>query len=182
MPTSTCLASIGPVDSFYLNRPPYTVLGVEFCVCLKVCLETAPLEARLLMQTFQADGAQIARGQAWRDGRTSVIGHISSALSAPLSPAKEVMHEALHPALMHQPAVQVSGYVYFPAVHKQRAWSLMPVVLLYVGNVAFSLMSLQNLNIPMHNTLKRMTPVIVLLTKVTHALCHPLTQLWPSSS
>lgn len=80
------------------------------------------------------------------------------------------MHEALHLALMHKPAVQVSGHVYFPAVHKQRAWSLMPVVLLYVGNVAFSLMSLQNLSIPMHNTLKRMTPVIVLLTKVTHAL------------
>ena len=56
--------------------------------------------------------------------------------------------------------------MYFPAVHKQRAWSLMPVTLLYVGNVAFALMSLQNLNIPMYNTLKRMTPVIVLVTKV----------------
>ena len=62
--------------------------------------------------------------------------------------------------------MQVSGYVYFPAVHKQRIWSLMPVTLLYVGNVAFALMSLQNLNIPMYNTLKRMTPVIVLVTKV----------------
>ena len=62
--------------------------------------------------------------------------------------------------------MQVTGYVYFPAVHKQHAWSLMPVTLLYVGNVAFALMSLQNLNIPMYNTLKRMTPVIVLVTKV----------------
>ena len=42
----------------------------------------------------------------------------------------------------------------------------MPVTLLYVGNVAFALMSLQNLNIPMYNTLKRMTPVIILVTKV----------------
>ncbi len=57
--------------------------------------------------------------------------------------------------------------MYFPAVHKQRAWSLMPVTLLYVGNVAFALMSLQNLNIPMYATLKRLTPVIVLVTKVT---------------
>lgn len=45
----------------------------------------------------------------------------------------------------------------------------MPVTLLYVGNVAFALMSLQNLNIPMYNTLKRMTPVIVLATKVSLA-------------
>ena len=63
--------------------------------------------------------------------------------------------------------------MYFPAVHKQRAWSLMPVTLLYVGNVAFALMSLQNLNIPMYNTLKRMTPVIVLVTKV-HFPRYPL--------
>ena len=45
----------------------------------------------------------------------------------------------------------------------------MPVTLLYVGNVAFALMSLQNLNIPMYNTLKRMTPVIVLATKASLA-------------
>ena len=45
----------------------------------------------------------------------------------------------------------------------------MPVTLLYVGNVAFALMSLQNLNIPMYNTLKRMTPVIVLVTKASLA-------------
>ena len=62
--------------------------------------------------------------------------------------------------------VQVGGNVNFPAVHRQCAWSLMPVTLLYVGNVAFALMSLQNLNIPMYNTLKRMTPVIVLVVKV----------------
>ena len=46
----------------------------------------------------------------------------------------------------------------------------MPVTLLYVGNVAFALMSLQNLNIPMYNTLKRMTPVIVLVTKASLAI------------
>ena len=62
--------------------------------------------------------------------------------------------------------------MHFPAVHKQRAWSLMPVTLLYVGNVAFALMSLQNLNIPMYNTLKRMTPVIVLVSKVRISRCH----------
>ena len=65
--------------------------------------------------------------------------------------------------------MQVAGYVHIPAVHRQRAWSLMPVTLLYVGNVAFALMSLQNLNIPMYNTLKRMTPVIVLVTKASLA-------------
>ncbi|BDA44780.1 UDP-N-acetylglucosamine/UDP-glucose/GDP-mannose transporter [Coccomyxa sp. Obi] len=55
--------------------------------------------------------------------------------------------------------------VTFPAVNWQRAWGLAPVTLLYVSNVAFALMGLQNLNIPMYNTLKRLTPVIVLLTK-----------------
>ena len=63
-------------------------------------------------------------------------------------------------------AVQALKIVEFTAVDWQRAWGLAPVTLLYVGNVACALMGLQNLNIPMYNTLKRLTPVIVLLTKV----------------
>ncbi len=62
--------------------------------------------------------------------------------------------------------VQALKIVTFTAVNWQRAWGLAPVTLLYVSNVAFALMGLQNLNIPMYNTLKRLTPVIVLITKV----------------
>lgn len=61
---------------------------------------------------------------------------------------------------------QAGNLVHFPALHLQRAWTLAPVTLLYVSNVAFALMGLQNLNIPMYNTLKRLTPVIVLFTRV----------------
>ena len=62
--------------------------------------------------------------------------------------------------------MQALKIVTFTAVNWQRAWGLAPVTLLYVSNVAFALMGLQNLNIPMYNTLKRLTPVIVLITKV----------------
>ena len=61
---------------------------------------------------------------------------------------------------------QTLSIVNFPSVSVQRAWALTPVTLLYVSNVAFALMGLQNLNIPMYNTLKRLTPVIVLAVKV----------------
>lgn len=66
----------------------------------------------------------------------------------------------------------MANLVQFPALHLQRAWSLAPVTLLYVSNVAFALMGLQNLNIPMYNTLKRLTPVIVLVARVSLAQCH----------
>jgi hypothetical protein len=65
-------------------------------------------------------------------------------------------------------AAQALSVVSFTALNWQRAWSLAPVTLLYVSNVAFALMGLQNLNIPMYNTLKRLTPVIVLVTRVRH--------------
>lgn len=64
------------------------------------------------------------------------------------------------------PTSQTLSIVEFPPVTLQRAWTLTPVTLLYVSNVAFALMGLQNLNIPMYNTLKRLTPVIVLVVKV----------------
>ena len=38
----------------------------------------------------------------------------------------------------------------------------MPVAVLYNLNVAFALASLTNLNIPMYNTMKRLTPSLVL--------------------
>jgi hypothetical protein len=68
--------------------------------------------------------------------------------------------------------LQVGNVVHFPALHLQRAWTLAPVTLLYVSNVAFALMGLQNLNIPMYNTLKRLTPVIVLFTRVSRPCQH----------
>ena len=82
------------------------------------------------------------------------------------------------------PASQALAIVHFPAVNVQRAWALTPVTLLYISNVAFALLGLQSLNIPMYNTLKRVTPVVilaikvrVLLAKIRHALhgCQPQT-------
>jgi len=43
-----------------------------------------------------------------------------------------------------------------------RAKALAPVALLYNANVAFALASLTNMNVPMYNTIKRLTPAIVL--------------------
>lgn len=64
-------------------------------------------------------------------------------------------------------SMQALQLVQFTALNWQRAYSLAPVTLLYVSNVAFALMGLQNLNIPMYNTLKRLTPVIVLVARVS---------------
>ena len=61
-----------------------------------------------------------------------------------------------------------------------RAKLLLPVVLLYNANVAFGLMSLGNLNIPMYNTLKRLSPVVVLATKTVMTRKSPPTQVTAS--
>ncbi|KAK9824238.1 hypothetical protein WJX72_008863 [[Myrmecia] bisecta] len=65
------------------------------------------------------------------------------------------------------------GAVKFPPLSLAKAWGLLPVTLLYVSNVGFALVSLQSLNVPMYNTLKRLTPVLVLSVKAV------LTKRWP---
>ena len=62
--------------------------------------------------------------------------------------------------------------VNFPALSAKKARALMPVTILYAGNVSCALLGLRLLNVPMYSTLKRLTPMMVLLTKwrMTH---HP---------
>ena len=60
--------------------------------------------------------------------------------------------------------------VNFPALSVKRARTQMPVTVLYAGNVSCALLGLRLLDVPMYSTLKRLTPMMVLLTKwrMTH--------------
>lgn len=68
--------------------------------------------------------------------------------------------------VQHVACLQVAGVVSFPPLSMPKARSLLPVTVLYVSNVGFALLGLQSLNIPMYNTLKRLTPMLVLGAKV----------------
>ena len=61
---------------------------------------------------------------------------------------------------------QALRVIQLPPLSAAKAWALLPVTLLYISNVALALLGLQTLNIPMYNTLKRLTPVLVLGAKV----------------
>lgn len=61
---------------------------------------------------------------------------------------------------------QLLGYAQYPRLSWSKAKSLTPVTVLYIANVGFALLSIQHLNIPMYNSLKRLTPVLVLIEKV----------------
>lgn len=63
-------------------------------------------------------------------------------------------------AVLH--ALHTTGLVHLEPLSWPRAKSLVPVAVLYNLNVAFALASLTNLNIPMYNTMKRLTPSLVL--------------------
>lgn len=60
-----------------------------------------------------------------------------------------------------------AGVLHFPAVSVAKARRLAPVTILYTANVCFALLGLSNLNIPMYNALKRLTPVMVLAVKAS---------------
>jgi len=47
-----------------------------------------------------------------------------------------------------------------------KAKQILPIALLYSANVVFGLASLSKLNVPMYNTLKRMTPIVVIVMGV----------------
>ncbi|KAG7672886.1 hypothetical protein Ndes2526B_g08358 [Nannochloris sp. 'desiccata'] len=61
--------------------------------------------------------------------------------------------------------LRMFGVIYFPPLNAIKARSLMPLTVLYAGNVSCALLGLRVLNVPMYSTLKRLTPLIVLLTK-----------------
>ena len=63
--------------------------------------------------------------------------------------------------------LRLLGVIDNSAITCEKCRKITPVTLLYSANVMFGLMSLSKLNIPMYNTLKRMTPVIVLLFGLT---------------
>eukprot|EP00241_Pyramimonas_parkeae_P006921 CAMPEP_0114230482 /NCGR_PEP_ID=MMETSP0058-20121206/3497_1 /TAXON_ID=36894 /ORGANISM="Pyramimonas parkeae, CCMP726" /LENGTH=339 /DNA_ID=CAMNT_0001341693 /DNA_START=131 /DNA_END=1151 /DNA_ORIENTATION=+ len=58
--------------------------------------------------------------------------------------------------------LHAGGALVLEPVSWHRAKALVPVALLYNANVAFALASLGNLNVPMYNTMKRLTPSLVL--------------------
>eukprot|EP00959_Pyramimonas_sp_CCMP1952_P206453 4317605-Pyramimonas_sp.AAC.1 len=58
--------------------------------------------------------------------------------------------------------IQSLGLIKLEPLSLDRAKALLPVALLYNANVAFALASLSNLNVPMYNVLKRLTPALVL--------------------
>jgi solute carrier family 35 protein len=57
------------------------------------------------------------------------------------------------------------GAVSFPPLSAAKARSLLPITVLYASNVSCALLGLRLLNVPMYSTLKRLTPMMVLLTK-----------------
>ena len=61
--------------------------------------------------------------------------------------------------------LKLVGAVKFPPLNATKARALLPVTILYAGNVSCALVGLKILNVPMYSTLKRLTPMIVLLTK-----------------
>ena len=74
-------------------------------------------------------------------------------------------------------AAASAGLVRLPSLTAVRAKQLLPVSLCYALHAALVLYSLVFLNVPMYNTLKRTTPVLVLVFKVCpsvtwqHCLC-----------
>jgi len=61
--------------------------------------------------------------------------------------------------------LRLAGVVEFPPLSWAKCVQLFPVCFFYNANTAFALMGLSTLNISMYSTLKRMTPLLVLLGK-----------------
>lgn len=64
-------------------------------------------------------------------------------------------------------SLRAVGKVAFPPVNVAQAKRLAPVAVLYNANVAFALMSLGRVSVPTYNTLKRLTPAVVLVANRT---------------
>ena len=64
-------------------------------------------------------------------------------------------------------SLRTAGKVAFPPVNVAQAKRLAPVAVLYNANVAFALMSLGRVSVPTYNTLKRLTPAVVLVANRT---------------
>ncbi|PNW71718.1 hypothetical protein CHLRE_16g666250v5 [Chlamydomonas reinhardtii] len=57
------------------------------------------------------------------------------------------------------------GFTTVPRLGKIRVWMLLPLTICYAAHAVLVLYSLAFLSVPMYNTLKRLTPVIVLVMK-----------------
>lgn len=67
-------------------------------------------------------------------------------------------------------ALHVVGVVHVPPLTASRLRQLLPLSLAYTVHASLVLRSLISLNIPMYNTLKRLTPVMVLVAKVRRCI------------
>lgn len=104
--------------------------------------------------------------------------HCTALLPTALLPCTIALHcfTTCHyfPRLLHTACLTVAedgcaqylGYATYQPLSWGKAKSLTPVTVLYIANVGFALLSIQHLNIPMYNSLKRLTPVLVLIEKV----------------
>lgn len=81
-----------------------------------------------------------------------------------LIPQMAITFAIIHPLLL-------LGYLDFPRFNMAKCRQLFWITVLYTGNTAFALYGLITLNIPMYSTLKRLTPMFVLLTKVGADAC-----------
>mmetsp|Transcript_35712 Transcript_35712/g.79433 ORF Transcript_35712/g.79433 Transcript_35712/m.79433 type:complete len:396 (+) Transcript_35712:147-1334(+) len=61
--------------------------------------------------------------------------------------------------------LRAGGALRFPVLSLARCWALLPMSLTYAAHAAFVLRSLAALNVAIYNTLKRLTPVMVLVSK-----------------
>ncbi|GAX78815.1 hypothetical protein CEUSTIGMA_g6252.t1 [Chlamydomonas eustigma] len=133
-----------------------------------------------------ADSGQLNQKTGRMAGGSSVdiLGHISGLPSAilygsmavamnfinkymvqmfPLSNVVMILQMVVTWAILH--VLLVLGYLNFPHFSWGICRQLFFVTVLYTANTAFALIGLKTLNVPMYNTLKRLTPIIVLGVK-----------------
>lgn len=67
--------------------------------------------------------------------------------------------------------LQLVGHLDFPIFSLARCRQLFLMTVLYTSNTALALFGLKTLNVPMYSTLKRLTPIFVLVAKVDLQLC-----------
>ena len=70
-------------------------------------------------------------------------------------------------------ALRGAGKVQFAPITVVQAKKLLPVAILYNANVAFALASLAKVSVPTYNTLKRLTPAVVLIANSVLRLRDP---------
>lgn len=72
--------------------------------------------------------------------------------------------------------LNVAGFIKLQPVTAARIHNSLPITLVYCAHAVLVLRSLVSLNVPVYNTIKRLTPMMVLSAKVRFGFAQ-----WPSS-